>query len=83
MNRRLQGSAADLMKKAMVDAHKAGIFDRVGFPHITVHDELDFSYHDDYKEDFLDLKNIMENAIPLKVPVIADFEFGSNWGNVK
>lgn len=83
LNRLLQGSAADQMKLAMVMAHKEGIFDRIGYPHVTVHDELDFSYHPDMKEDFDLLKEIMESAIPLNVPVLADFEFGPDWGHVK
>lgn len=85
LNRKLQGSAADLLKKGMLDAYKAGLFDsdRLGFPHVTVHDELDFSYHPDLKKDFYELKCVIENAIPLKVPVIMDVEIGTNWGNVK
>ena len=83
LNRKLQGSAADLMKKAMVDIHKAGLFDKVGYPHITVHDELDFSYHPDHEKEFAEIKYLMENAIPLKVPVSAGFEFGPDWGHVK
>ena len=83
LNRKLQGSAADLMKKAMVLAHKEGIFDRIGYPHVTVHDELDLSYHPDMKEDFDLLKEIMESAIPLNVPVLADPEYGPDWGHVK
>ncbi|DAC71839.1 MAG TPA: hypothetical protein DSN98_08340, partial [Thermoplasmata archaeon] len=41
-NRLIQGSAADLMKKSMVDAHKAGVFN-VLYPHLVVHDEWDCS----------------------------------------
>ena len=85
LNRRLQGSAADLLKKGMLDAYKAGLFapDRLGFPHVTVHDELDFSYHPDQRQDFIELKKVIERAIPLKVPVVMDIELGTNWGNVK
>lgn len=85
LNRKLQGSAADLLKKGMLDAYQAGLFnsDRLGFPHVTVHDELDFSYHPDLKKDFYELKCIIENSIPLNVPVIMDVEIGTNWGNVK
>lgn len=83
LNYLLQGSAADLIKKGMVDAHKAGLFNKVGYPHLQVHDELCFSYHPDYKRDFIDIIEIMENAIPLKVPVRMDAEIGLNWGNCK
>ncbi len=82
LNRRLQGSSADLLKKGMVDAYQAGVFDRIGFPHVTVHDELDTSYHPDLKGGFLELQEMIENAIPLKVPVIMGAEIGPNWGDV-
>ena len=38
LNRLIQGSAADMTKKAMIELHKEGIT-----PHIQVHDELDIS----------------------------------------
>jgi len=84
LNRRLQGSAADILKKGMLDAYKAGLFkpDALGFPHLTVHDELDLSYHPDlapYKDQLI---QCVEQAIPLKVPVIMDEEYGADWGHV-
>jgi DNA polymerase I-like protein with 3'-5' exonuclease and polymerase domains len=83
-NRLIQGSAADLLKKAMYDAYNAGIFN-VLIPHLTVHDELDVSVPNN-KEGFeaLDeLANIMEKAIELKVPVKVDVEIGESWGELK
>jgi DNA polymerase-1 len=83
-NKLIQGSAADLMKKAMVDAYDAGIFN-ILIPHLTVHDELDSSMPKT-KEGYeagKELKYIMENCIKLKVPIIADAEIGPNWGEVK
>lgn len=79
-----QGSAADLMKKGMYETYKAGIFD-VLVPHITVHDELDSSVPrtNEGAEAFMEAKNIMENCIKIKVPIIADMELGTNWANVK
>jgi DNA polymerase-1 len=82
LNYLLQGSAADYMKKGLLDAYEAGIFDRIGYPHILVHDEVALSYHNDLLPDFIELKQIMENAIPLKVPMILDTEFGPNWAEV-
>lgn len=84
LNRLIQGSAADLMKKAMADAYYAGIFD-ILFPHITVHDELDVSMPETKEgiEAGMKLKNIMETCIQLKVPIIADLEIGNNWGEVE
>jgi DNA polymerase I len=83
LNRRLQGSAADIMKKAMVDAYEAGIYEKTGFPYITVHDELDFGYHPDLHADFVQLKEIMENPIQLKVPLRVDFNIGPDWGHLE
>lgn len=83
LNRRLQGSAADLLKKGMIDCYEAGLFDKVGFPHITVHDELDFSYHPDLHNYFEEIRHTIENAIPLRVPIIMESEIGPNWGAVK
>lgn len=82
LNRRLQGSAADLMKKGMLDAYEAGVFHKIGFPHIIVHDEFDNSYHPDLREGFLELQRVVENAIPLEVPVYLGAEVGPDWGHV-
>lgn len=82
-NRLIQGSAADLMKKAMVDSYKAGVFNTL-IPHLTVHDELDISIPrtKEGKEATLELKNIMETCVKIKVPIMADLEIGPDWGNV-
>ena len=74
LNRLIQGSAADMTKKAMIDLHKEGIT-----PHIQVHDELDISVSDNADK----IKEIMENAVSLEVPNKVDYEFGPNWGNIK
>ena len=71
------------MKKAMVDAYENGFFDRMGYPLITVHDELVFSDSGWRQQDFADLKSTMENAIPLSIPVRADVDIGPDWGHVK
>lgn len=83
LNYVLQGSAADLIKKGMIDAFEAGIFDKIGVPHLQVHDELNFSYHPDLHNYFKELVAIMENSIKLKVPVIMEAEIGSSWGDCK
>jgi len=82
-NRLIQGSAADIMKKAMADAYKAGIFNTL-YPHITVHDELDCSVPKTKEglEAGNELKRIMETCVQLKVPIIADMEIGKNWGEL-
>ena len=76
LNRLIQGSAADMTKKAMVLLFEAGIV-----PHIQIHDELCFSIktEDEAKK----IKDIMENAIELKVPNKVDYDSGPNWGTIK
>ena len=76
MNRLIQGSAADMTKKAMIELHKQGIT-----PHIQVHDELDISVAD--KAEAAKIKSVMESAVDLEVPNKVDYESGPNWGNVK
>lgn len=72
LNRLIQGSAADQAKKAMVDAYKAGFDLR-----LPVHDEINCMVNSE--KESLDLKLLMENAIPLKVPVVADIDLGNTW----
>jgi DNA polymerase I-like protein with 3'-5' exonuclease and polymerase domains len=75
LNRLIQGSAADMTKKAMVDLHEKGII-----PHIQIHDELCFSITDHEPEL---IKSVMEQTIPLEVKNKVDFESGPNWGTIK
>jgi len=74
LNKLIQGSAADMTKKAMLDLYKEGIL-----PHIQIHDELDISI--DGNED--KIKEIMENAVDLALPNKVDCESGPNWGSIK
>jgi len=83
LNRRLQGSAADLMKVAMLKCYQDGIFAETGVPRLTVHDELDFSDPGGKDEAFREMKHVLETALKLRVPVRADGEIGPNWGDVK
>lgn len=83
LNRRLQGSAADLLKKAMLDCYQGGLFDEVGVPRLTVHDELDFSVSEPNPEAFRAIYDVMENAIQFRVPIRVSVEDGPNWGEVK
>jgi len=80
----VQGTAADIMKKAMVDTYEAGIYNVLS-PHITVHDEMDISmpHTNEGVDATKEMKNIMETCLPLKVPTVADFEIGPNWGDLK
>ena len=74
LNKLIQGSAADMTKKAMVDLYKEGII-----PHIQVHDELDISVDGNSDK----IKNIMESAVELEVPNKVDYESGPNCGTIK
>ncbi|MCK9231140.1 MAG: DNA polymerase [Dehalococcoidales bacterium] len=80
-----QGTAADLMKKAMVDIWESGVCDVLGFPLLTIHDELDWSVPDNKKAKttFKEMVDIAEKALPLKVPVIVDTETGKSWGELE
>ena len=74
LNRLIQGSAADMTKKAMVELHKEGIV-----PHIQVHDELDISVTNNADK----IKKIMETAVKLEIDNKVDYESGPNWGTIK
>lgn len=83
INRRLQGSAADLMKVAMWQCWKVGIFDVTGYPRLTVHDELDHSVIDESKEQteaYEFMRHTMATALPISVPVKVDTKRAANWG---
>ena len=83
-NRLIQGGAADIMKVAMVECHKAGLFD-VLKPHLTVHDELDVSKPrtKEGHEAVLEMKRLMESCGKLRVPLLVDCEIGPNWGTLE
>jgi DNA polymerase I-like protein with 3'-5' exonuclease and polymerase domains len=76
LNKLIQGSAADMTKKAMIELHKERII-----PHIQVHDELDISVES--FEHAEKIKQIMESAVDLEVPNKVDYEYGPNWGQIK
>jgi len=76
LNKLIQGSAADMTKKAMLDLYKEGII-----PHIQIHDELDLSVEDDKHAQ--KIKDVMESAVDLKIPNKVDYESGPNWGSIK
>ena len=84
LNRLIQGSCADIMKKSMLDAYNAGIFN-VLYPHITVHDEFNVSLPQTKAgyEAGRELKRIMETAVKLDVPLIAKAEIGKNWWDLE
>jgi DNA polymerase-1 len=82
INAPLQGTAADIMKKAMVrmmpTLRKEGLKARML---LQVHDELIFEVPEDEKEKTAAIvKHVMENVVSMDVPLIAEAGFGKSWG---
>jgi len=75
LNKLIQGSAADMTKKAMLDLYQEGII-----PHIQIHDELDLSIES--QEQAKKIIEIMENAVKLTIPNKVDYESGKTWGEI-
>ena len=82
VNYLIQGSAADLLKKGLVDAWDAGVF-KVLKLHAQIHDEIVFSIPDTKEgyEACLKLRECMVNAYPLNIPLGVDTEIGPDWGH--
>ena len=76
LNKLIQGSAADMTKKAMVLLYEKGVL-----PHIQIHDELCVSIKSE--SEAKEIKKIMEEAIKLEIPNKVDYESGPNWGSIK
>ena len=81
INAPIQGSAADIIKLAMIKIHQR--FEEEGLKSrmiLQVHDELNFNV---YKDEYEKVKEIvldsMENVIKLRVPLIADYGEGKSW----
>lgn len=81
INAPIQGSAADIIKIAMVRIYNR--FEQEGLRSkmiLQVHDELNFNVYTDEIEKVCNIvKEEMENAYKLKVPLIADSGIGKNW----
>lgn len=76
LNRLIQGSSGDQMKKAVVDMAKAGFE-----PQLIVHDEVDLSVNS--REEAEEIGRIMSEAYQLRVPFKVDVEVGKTWGDVE
>lgn len=85
MNTPIQGTAADIMKMAMIavyDKMKAGNFKSRVL--LQVHDELVAEVTADEKEAVAKLlKETMESVVSLRVPLVADVNEGKNWAETK
>jgi len=85
VNTPLQGTAADLIKLAMIkiDRELSGEKLRTRMV-LQVHDELLFEVPEDETEVITTMvKEAMENVVELHVPIVADLAFGDNWRDVK
>lgn len=85
MNTPIQGSAADIIKKAMIQMAKRLKEENMQANMLLqVHDELIFEAP---KAEIEKLKTIvpevMENAVKLKVPLKVDYAFGNTWYDAK
>lgn len=76
LNRLIQGSSADQMKKAMIEVDRAG-----HFLQLQVHDELDLSIVD--KSEGLKIGEIIRDCVSASVPFKVDVEVGPSWGEVE
>jgi DNA polymerase I len=85
VNTPLQGTNADMTKKAMIEAQK--LIDEK-YPDsvkmiIQVHDELIFEIKEEKIHEAAGrIQDIMRNVLQLKVPVVVDIEIGDNWGEL-
>lgn len=85
LNTPIQGTAADILKKAMVEIYdelnKRGLKSKML---IQVHDELVFNVVNDELDEVKELvRDIMENTFKLDVPLQVDIEVGNNWYEAK
>ena len=81
INAPIQGTAADIIKVAMVRIHRRFKSENIRSKMILqVHDELNFSVYPDEKEkvERIVLEE-MQNAFPMEVPLVADCGWGNNW----
>ena len=85
LNTPIQGTSADIIKKAMIDVHKSLQDNKLESKLILqVHDELIL----DVKKDELDkvkeiVTNVMEKTFNLSVPLKVDIEYGKDWYEAK
>ncbi|MDD2753300.1 MAG: DNA polymerase [Candidatus Portnoybacteria bacterium] len=83
INMPVQGTAADLLKMAMVSIAKSEWLMANSKMLLQVHDELIFEVADDkVKKTAEEIKKIMENIYQLSVPLAVDIEAGDNWGEL-
>jgi len=85
VNSPIQGTAADIIKKAMVGiSNKLQVTGYKTKMILQVHDELVFEVPEkELKEASKLIKEIMENCFPLSVPLVVELKVGKNWGEMQ
>ncbi len=85
VNSPIQGTAADIIKEAMVKLNEELRIKNLETKMILqVHDELVFEVPEkELKEVAPMVKSVMETAFPLSVPLVVDLKIGKNWGEMK
>jgi len=86
LNMPIQGTAADILKKAMIDVHAA--LPRVAGGRarmiLTVHDELLFEAPQESADETAEtVRELMQSAVRLNVPLTVDVGIGENWKEAK
>lgn len=81
MNSPIQGTAADIIKLAMVNYYESDQKDKFNAELLLqIHDELVFDIQKREVDDFIVfIKDIMEHALEMEVPLKAEYEYGPNW----
>lgn len=81
MNSPIQGTAADIIKLAMVNYYESDQKDKFNAELLLqIHDELVFDIPKREVDDFVVfIKDIMEHALEMEVPLKAEYEYGPNW----
>lgn len=86
LNRYTQGSGAECLKLAIVNAYKEGLWEKLKVAN-TVHDELNMPYLEPTEESMINLyrmAELMRTSMPnLRVPLEASPELGDNWASTK
>ena len=85
LNTPIQGTAADILKKAMIEIYDK--FRELGLKSkmlIQVHDELVFNVKKDEMDQVTEIvRDIMEDTYPLEAPLKVDIEYGNDWYEAK
>ena len=77
----IQGTAADIMKFSLVEAYRQGIYDVLKL-HLLVHDETGTSIPKTLEgiEAYRAQQDVLSNTVKLKVPILAEADYGISWG---